>query len=215
MAGCDGKHYSDWQAVMRHYLGRKHGILDKFVKETLAEEPWLNSNKGNLNQHESVHTGIKKFQCYLCGKKCRRKGELVKHLAGQCRGGEGGELKIGQQEEIKTMESHQVEVRSAEDSNSITCAICDKVFTTRSGLGLHRRLRKTLREHTMAVHEDVRYLCNHCDHVATNQRNLRRHMARRHEGIPLPSQYTTKTKTAILAEYFGLGLDYQLLAVSV
>ena len=37
MAGCDGKHYPDWQAVMRHYIGKKHGILDKFVKETLAE----------------------------------------------------------------------------------------------------------------------------------------------------------------------------------
>jgi len=172
MAGCDGD-WGDQQAVRRHYLGRKHGILDKFVKETLSEEPWLNS--------------------------------LV----------EGGALKIGQQEEIKIMESHQVEVRSAEDSNSITCAICGKVFTTRSGLGMHKRLRKTLYEHTMAMHRDVRYLCDHCDHVATNQRNLRRHMTRRHEGIPLPSQYTTKTKTAILAEYFGLGLDYQLLAVSV
>ena len=37
MAGCDGKHYPDWQAVMRHYIGKKHGILDKFVKETLSE----------------------------------------------------------------------------------------------------------------------------------------------------------------------------------
>merc|ERR1719412_566203 len=36
MPGCDGKHYPDWQAVMRHYIGKKHGILDKFVKEELA-----------------------------------------------------------------------------------------------------------------------------------------------------------------------------------
>ena len=25
------------QAVMRHYIGKKHGILDKFVKEELAQ----------------------------------------------------------------------------------------------------------------------------------------------------------------------------------
>lgn len=37
MPGCDGKHYPDWQAVMRHYIGKKHGILDKFVKEELAQ----------------------------------------------------------------------------------------------------------------------------------------------------------------------------------
>jgi len=37
MADCDGKHYPDWQAVMRHYIGKKHGILDKFVKEELSQ----------------------------------------------------------------------------------------------------------------------------------------------------------------------------------
>jgi len=35
---CNGKHYADWQAVMRHYIGNKHGILEKFVKETLAQD---------------------------------------------------------------------------------------------------------------------------------------------------------------------------------
>lgn len=36
MPGCDTKSYPDWQAVMRHYIGKKHGILDKFVKEELG-----------------------------------------------------------------------------------------------------------------------------------------------------------------------------------
>eukprot|EP00092_Neocalanus_flemingeri_P019694 GFUD01021330.1.p1 GENE.GFUD01021330.1~~GFUD01021330.1.p1 ORF type:complete len:280 (-),score=65.96 GFUD01021330.1:105-944(-) len=30
-----GKDYGDWQAVMRHYIGNKHGVLEKFVRETL------------------------------------------------------------------------------------------------------------------------------------------------------------------------------------
>lgn len=34
--GCEHKHYPDWQAVMRHYIGKKHGVLDRFVKENLA-----------------------------------------------------------------------------------------------------------------------------------------------------------------------------------
>ena len=57
--GCENKHYPDWQvseiadtfdsssqyllkllllqAVMRHYIGKKHGVLDRFVKEELAQ----------------------------------------------------------------------------------------------------------------------------------------------------------------------------------
>jgi len=38
VAECNGKHYPDWQAVMRHYIGNKHGILQKFVKEMLEHE---------------------------------------------------------------------------------------------------------------------------------------------------------------------------------
>ena len=34
--GCENKHYPDWQAVMRHYIGRVHGVLDRFVEEELA-----------------------------------------------------------------------------------------------------------------------------------------------------------------------------------
>lgn len=45
----------------------------------------------------------------------------------------------------------------------------------------------------MAVHEGVRYLCDHCDHVASSKRNLRGHMGRRHAGTPLPANYTTMT----------------------
>eukprot|EP00092_Neocalanus_flemingeri_P030166 GFUD01032744.1.p1 GENE.GFUD01032744.1~~GFUD01032744.1.p1 ORF type:complete len:277 (-),score=46.43 GFUD01032744.1:95-925(-) len=35
---CQGKDYGDWQAVMRHYIGNKHGVLEKFVMETLDRE---------------------------------------------------------------------------------------------------------------------------------------------------------------------------------
>ena len=35
---CQGKHYTDWQAVMRHYIGNKHGILEMYVQEMLEQE---------------------------------------------------------------------------------------------------------------------------------------------------------------------------------
>ena len=78
----------------------------------------------------------------------------------------------------------------ASPTDTTTCATCGKVFTTRFGL----------REHAMAVHEGVRYLCDHCDHVASSKRNLRGHMGRRHAGTPLPTRYTTKTLVTAPAE---------------
>jgi len=35
-ASCGGKQFPDWQAVMRHYIGNKHGVLQKYVKEWLV-----------------------------------------------------------------------------------------------------------------------------------------------------------------------------------
>lgn len=84
----------------------------------------------------------------------------------------------------------KVEEVEASPTDTTTCATCGKVFTTRFGL----------REHAMAVHEGVRYLCDHCDHVASSKRNLRGHMGRRHAGTPLPTRYTTKTLVTAPAE---------------
>ena len=35
IAECDSQNLSDWQAVMRHYIGNKHGVLEKYVREEL------------------------------------------------------------------------------------------------------------------------------------------------------------------------------------
>ena len=41
---CGGKAHTDWQAVMRHYIGHKHGKLDMYVNEELiAEDKFLQS----------------------------------------------------------------------------------------------------------------------------------------------------------------------------
>lgn len=35
---CESRNLSDWQAVMRHYIGNKHGILEKYVREELEDK---------------------------------------------------------------------------------------------------------------------------------------------------------------------------------
>ena len=47
-------------------------------------------NRGNLNQHEVIHTGISPYQCDICGKQCRRKKELQKHVETHNSGSDGG-----------------------------------------------------------------------------------------------------------------------------
>ena len=38
------------------------------------------SSRGNLNQHEVIHTDVTPFQCHVCAQQCKRKSELMKHL---------------------------------------------------------------------------------------------------------------------------------------
>ena len=38
-----GRKFSDWQAMMRHYIGNKHGVLERYVREY--------ETRGQLRQH--------------------------------------------------------------------------------------------------------------------------------------------------------------------
>lgn len=65
--------------------------------------------------------------------------------------------------------------------NATSCDVCGKVFTT----------KWSMQEHRDSVHEGIRFLCDHCDHVASSKRNLRGHMGKKHPDHPLPAQYTS------------------------
>jgi hypothetical protein len=65
--------------------------------------------------------------------------------------------------------------------NATPCDICAKVFTT----------KWSMQEHRDSVHEGIRFLCDHCDHIASSKRNLRGHMGKKHPDHPLPAQYTS------------------------
>ena len=53
------------------------------------------------------------------------------------------------------------------------CKLCQKTFTTRSGLYHHEQ----------SVHQGVKYACNHCAYQATTQSHLTTHIKSKHEGI--------------------------------
>ena len=81
------------------------------------------------------------------------------------------------------------------------CEQCDKIYTTRLGLDLHKKSfheglkytcdecdyqasqQSNLKVHIRNKHEGVRYACDHCDYQATDKRNLTRHIQTVHEGI--------------------------------
>jgi len=78
--------------------------------------------------------------------------------------------------------------------NATPCDVCAKVFTT----------KWSMQEHRDSVHEGIRFLCDHCDHIASSKRNLRGHMGKKHPDSPLPSTYTS-----IKAEDTGFQKSFQ------
>ena len=40
-----------------------------------------------------------------------------------------------------------------------------------------------LKVHIASKHEGVKYLCDKCEHVATNAGNLRKHIKSKHDGV--------------------------------
>ena len=61
-----------------------------------------------------------------------------------------------------------------------SCHVCLKEFTT--------VWSKT--DHVESVHEMIRYLCDHCEHIASSKRSLRGHINKKHPGKSLPTVYT-------------------------
>ena len=77
-----------------------------------------------------------------------------------------------------------------DDSGSKICKICDKVFSN----------KWTAQEHTESVHENIRFLCDYCDHMASSRRNVRGHIRKKHPDRELPSTYTKVKSDSVKAE---------------
>ena len=53
------------------------------------------------------------------------------------------------------------------------CEQCDKIYTTKAGLALHKK----------SYHEGLKYTCDECDFQTTQQSNLKVHIRNKHEGV--------------------------------
>ena len=55
-------------------------------------------------------------------------------------------------------------------SSKYECEQCDKIYTTRAGLDLHKK----------SFHEGLKYTCDECDYQASQQSNLKVHIRNKH-----------------------------------
>ena len=65
------------------------------------------------------------------------------------------------------------------ENNSSNCDVCFKTFAN----------NYVMVEHKRAIHEGIRFTCEHCDHIASSKRNLRSHMGYKHPEKSLPTTY--------------------------
>ena len=91
------------------------------------------------------------------------------------------EVAIPGENGVESYESYDFGGYNNLNLNATPCDICAKVFTT----------KWSMQEHRDSVHEGIRFLCDHCDHIASSKRNLRGHMGKKHPDHPLPAQYTS------------------------
>ena len=70
--------------------------------------------------------------------------------------------------------------KADERKRSHSCDVCLKEFTT----------LWSAQEHRDAVHDNIRYLCDLCEHSASSKRNLRGHIGKKHQNVELPTTYT-------------------------
>jgi uncharacterized Zn-finger protein len=69
------------------------------------------SSKSNLSEHIKLHTEIYRFECHLCGKKCKKSSNLKVHL----------------------QSTHS-------DERNVRCEICGKTMKKKSSLAIHMRI---------------------------------------------------------------------------
>ena len=78
-------------------------------------------------------------------------------------------------------DSQDTEDQKRKMSNDRQCDICKKEFTTNS----------IAADHKQTVHEGLKYLCDHCDVIASSKRSLRSHIEKKHPNQELPIIYTS------------------------
>ena len=127
-----------------------------------------------------VETNHRQFECEYCPQSFSRGIELDGHVE-----------KYHHIKSVTNLEPIKDELDQGPwnivDMTEKTCNICFKKFTT----------THSLKEHKDSLHEHIKFMCGHCDHISSSKRNLRGHMGKRHPD--LPTSYN-KVKAGIIAK---------------
>jgi len=157
---------------LKHHIVRNHPSEGDLLPHFACSEcDFKCAYKSTLANHKLTHTAIKKRKCNECGKKFKRKVNLIKHIHG-----------------VHTGEK------------PFNCSYCDGTFFIKRDLILHERLAHTgetsflcnicnksfvmkylLDSHVKTMHKAKRdYSCMVCSYVGRSERALELHIINRH-----------------------------------
>ena len=144
-----------------------------------AVEVEFPEDANNSEEYCTSPSGTSRNRCDFCPKTFARKADLERHTKKYHP--VMTEVAIPGENGVESYESYDYGHYNNLNLNATPCDICAKVFTT----------KWSMQEHRDSVHEGIRFLCDHCDHIASSKRNLRGHMGKKHPDHPLPAVYTS------------------------
>lgn len=148
--------------------------LDSFVAmKEVEEENYKETDEDN----EVVEDSTGGFDCEYCPGTFTFEDQLEDHI----------EI---QHDVKKEYTNASEEPWNIDNSDSKTCKVCDKVFSN----------KWSVQEHKDAVHENIKFLCDYCDHMSSSRRNIRGHIGKKHPDKDLPKTYAKVKSDSVKAE---------------
>ena len=173
--------------IHREFIRHRNSHNKKIIRTYKCPHcPKTFASVHNLKKHQSVHTGIREFQCNKCPYNTQKKAILVKHL----------EL------------HHLIENNPELMSKFLKCDQCDFICETKKILGVHRRIHNTMNNTKDGSEENEgSYACSICDHILVSRDELVEHLLLEHSNYRTNKCHHCQYTTTVLSE-MTLHLDF-------
>ena len=166
--------------------GKKKGILDPRIPTFSMSEQGKSNTEVNIKDKnecdedniprdpfvDSFKEPVSRLECKYCQNTFSWATELGIHVEKY--------HSIKNQLQIDDVSTHAENEPWNKVESDKSCEVCLKEFTTLWSKA----------EHVESVHDMIRYICDHCEHIASSKRNLRGHINKKHPGKYLPTVYT-------------------------